>query len=109
METLDIFYNDIKAGALSELQPGRHYIFKYEPDYLKSEFPPISATLPKQKEEFESDLLFPFFANMIPEGINRRVICRALRIDEKNLFGILSAMSGKDFIGAVNIRISSHD
>ena len=48
--------------------------------------------------------LFPFFTNMLPEGANRSVICRSLRIDELDFFGLLSAMAGKDFIGAVNIR-----
>lgn len=38
--------------------------------------PSISAILSKQEEAYESDSLFPFFSNMIPEGANRGVICR---------------------------------
>lgn len=109
MRTLDVYYNQIKAGVLTELNPGAGYTFKYDPEYLYSDLPPVSATLPKRKDAFESDSLFPFFSNMIPEGANRGVICRTLRIDEKDLFGILSAMADRDFIGAVNIRTSSHD
>lgn len=45
---------------------------------------------------------------MIPEGTNRGVICRTLRIDHNDIFGILSAMADKEFIGAVNIRSSHH-
>ena len=41
---------------------------------------------------------------MIPEGANRKVICRSQRIDEHDFFGMLMAMVDKDFIGAVNIR-----
>ena len=48
--------------------------------------------------------MFPFFTNMIPEGANRKVICRSLRIDEKDFFGILTAMADKDFIGAVQVK-----
>jgi len=44
-----------------------------------------------------------------PEGANRRVICRSLRIDENDFFGLLEAMADKDFIGAVNIRRISND
>lgn len=104
MRQLDVYYNDIKAGILTEINPGIGYTFKYEPEYLSSKLPPISATLPKRESAFESDSLFPFFSNIIPEGANRGVICRTLRIDEKDYFGILSAMADKDFIGAVNIR-----
>ncbi len=38
----------------------------------------------KMTEAFESDRLFPFFTNMLPEGANRSVICRSLRIDEND-------------------------
>ena len=109
MRTLDVYYNDTKVGVLSEINPGAGYTFKYEPEYISSELPPVSATLPKRVDAFESDSLFPFFSNMIPEGANRGVICRSLKIDEKDFFGILSAMADMDFIGAVNIRTSSHD
>ena len=41
---------------------------------------------------------------MVPEGANRRMICRALQIDEDDIFGILSAMAGKDIIGSVGLK-----
>ena len=109
MKELIVYYNDTKAGVLSEINPGAGYTFRYDPEYISSDLPPISVTLPKRGDAFESDSLFPFFSNMIPEGANRSVICRTLRIDEKDFFGILSAMADKDFIGAVNIRTSCHD
>lgn len=99
----------MKAGILTEMTPGAGYTFSYVPEYLSADLPPVSVTLPKRVEAFESDSLFPFFSNMIPEGANRGVICRALRIDEKDFFGILSAMADRDFIGAVNIRTSNND
>ena len=46
---------------------------------------------------------------MLPEGANRRAICRSLKIDENDYFGLLDAMAGKDFIGAVNIRRIDND
>lgn len=106
MRQVHVYYNDEKAGVLTEHNPGKGYTFKYSREYLHSDLPPISVTLPKREEVYESDSLFPFFSNMIPEGANRGVICRKLRIDEKDYFGILSAMANKDFIGAVNIRTS---
>lgn len=104
MRQLEVYMNDRKAGVLTEQHPGKGYVFQYDLDYLSSDSPSVSVTLPKSKEAFESDLLFPFFTNMLPEGANRKVICRSLRIDENDFFGLLSAMVGKDFIGAVHIE-----
>ena len=66
--------------------------------------PPISVTLPKRVETYESEHLFPLFSNMLPEGANRKIICRSSRIDEKDFFGMLMAMADRDFIGAVNVK-----
>ncbi len=104
MRALNVYMNDSKAGVLTEAYPGKGYSFCYDENYLSSEQPPISVTLPKRREKYESEYLFPFFTNMLPEGANRRVICRALKIDENDFFGLLTAMADKDFIGAVEVR-----
>lgn len=104
MRQLGVYCNDKKAGVLTELNPGKGYVFLYDQDYLISDSPSISVTLPRRKERYESAELFPFFSNMLPEGANRSVICRSLKIDEEDFFGMLEAMAGKDFIGAVHIK-----
>ena len=101
--------NDSRAGLLTESSPGGACAFRYDPEYLASGLPPISVTMPKRAEAYESSRLFPLFSNMLPEGANRKVICRSLRIDENDFFGMLSAMAGKDFIGAVNVRTLEND
>jgi HipA-like protein len=63
----------------------------------------ISLTLPKTKMEFQSSTLFPFFFNLIPEGVNKRLICSKKRIDLDDYFGILLEVAGGDTIGAVKI------
>jgi serine/threonine-protein kinase HipA len=104
MRSLAVYNNDVLAGILTEEAPGRGYVFRYAESYLSSGGHPVSYTLPLRKEPFESEHLFPFFSNMLPEGANRRMICRAKRIDEEDLFGVLIAMAGKDTIGSVNVR-----
>lgn len=104
MRRLEVYFNDMKAGVLTEQHPGTGYSFRYCEEYVNSAMPPVSAAFPKRTAPYDSEHLFPFFSNMIPEGANRRVICRSLKIDENDFFGILEAMAGKDFIGAVNIR-----
>lgn len=103
MRQLSVYYNNKKAGVLTERHLGSGYEFRYDPAYLLSGGKSISVTLPKNREIFKSETLFPFFTNMLPEGTNRSIICRRLRIDEKDFFGLLSAMAGKDFIGAVHV------
>ncbi len=104
MRQLNVYSYNMKAGVLTELQPGKGYTFQYDEAYLASNLPPISVTLPKRKAVYESEYLFPFFNNMLPEGGNRRAICRSLRIDEQDFFGLLTAMADQDFIGAVDVR-----
>ena len=104
MKRLEVYMNDTKAGILTEENPGLGYSFQYYEEYLESTLPPISVTMPKRTEANYSEHLFPFFTNMLPEGSNRSVICRWLRIDENDLYGLLEAMADQDFIGAVNVR-----
>ena len=109
MKQLEVYFNDIKAGILSEHHPGTGYSFQYDEEYLKSAMPPISATLPKKVTAYSSEHLFPFFSNMLPEGTNRCVICRVLKIDENDFFGLLETMADRDFTRAVNVRRIKND
>ena len=68
MRQLEIMWNNVDAGTLTELLPGKGYRFKYAPSYLNGSYPHISVTLPKTDIPYESESLFPFFANMLPEG-----------------------------------------
>ena len=104
MRQLGVYNNEVLAGVLTEQAPGKGYVFAYEPDYLGSGGVPVSVTLPLQSAPYESESLFPFFVNLLPEGANRTVICRKYRIDEEDLFGLLTVMSGGDFIGAVSVK-----
>lgn len=104
MRQLEVYMNNHKAGLLTELRHGKGYSFCYYPEYLATGMPPISVTLPKRVEAYESELLFPLFSNMLPEGANRKIICRSFRIDEKDFFGMLMAMADRDSIGAVNVK-----
>lgn len=104
MRQLNILWNGVPAGTLTEQSPGRGYRFEYRPTYLSGDYPHVSLTLPKTDVPYDSDELFPFFANMLPEGALRHVVCRKHHVDENDLFGILCAMAGADAIGAVDIK-----
>ena len=60
MKQLEVYFNDIKAGILSEQNPETGYSFQYDEEYLNSAMPPISASMPNQLAPYSSENLFPF-------------------------------------------------
>ena len=103
MRSGQVFYKNELAGIVSQMDNG-NFIFRYEEQWLNDiSKPSISLTLPKTKIEFQSSTLFPFFFNMIPEGVNKRLLSIKKRIDFDDYFGILLEVASGDTIGAVNI------
>lgn len=104
MRVAEIFTNGVLAGTLSETDEGK-YIFKYDNAYLlDSRNRAISLSLPKRKEAFIADELFPFFYNMLSEGANKALQCMTLKIDENDAFGLLLATADNDTIGAITVK-----
>lgn len=104
MRAAEVFTNGVLAGTLSETDEGK-YIFKYDDAYLlDSRNRAISLSLPKRKEPFVADELFPFFYNMLSEGANKALQCMTLKIDENDAFGLLLATADNDTIGAITVK-----
>ena len=104
MRVAEVFTNGVLAGTLSETDDGK-YIFKYDDAYLlDSRNRAISLSLPKRKEAFVADELFPFFYNMLSEGANKALQCMTLKIDKNDAFGLLLATAGNDTIGAITVK-----
>ncbi|MEQ9299807.1 MAG: HipA N-terminal domain-containing protein [Cyclobacteriaceae bacterium] len=104
MRQAEIYFKGELAGILTQLDNG---CFTYEYDDLwmsDNNKPPISLTLPKKKKEYKSNHLFPFFYNMLPEGANKRIVCKHMRIDNKDFFSLLLITACYDTIGAVTVR-----
>ena len=104
MRVAEVFTNGVLAGTLSETDDGK-YIFQYDDAYLlDSRNRAISLSLPKRKEAFVADELFPFFYNMLSEGANKALQCMTLKIDENDAFGLLLATADNDTIGAITVK-----
>src|SRR3990167_4483593 len=104
MRKAKIFYKGEDAGELSQQDDGS-FTYRYNTLWLATkEKPAISLTLPKNSREYHSKYLFPFFFNMLPEGSNKQVACRHLRIDPDDYFGLLLATAQYDTIGAVTVK-----
>ena len=103
MRTGLVFYKNQLAGMLSQRDNGG-FVFQYDERWFNdSSKPSISLAFPKDKMKYQSSTLFPFFFNLIPEGVNKRLICSKKRIDLDDYFGILLEVAGGDTIGAVQI------
>ena len=104
MRSVEIYRNNTLAGILTE-ENNTRYTFRYDDRYFTDpSAPAISLTLPKTSQEYKADHLFPFFYNMLSEGVNRKLQSRALRIDEEDDFGLLAATARYDTIGVVTVK-----
>ncbi|MFH1453422.1 MAG: HipA N-terminal domain-containing protein [Armatimonadota bacterium] len=89
-----------KAGIIEETDEG--YRFTYDDGFMKKN-KPISVSLPSAVEVYESTDLFPFFLGLLPEGWYLDIVAKKLKIDKKDLFGLLLATCGET-TGAVSIE-----
>lgn len=96
----EVFFNNHRAGIIEETKQG--YRFAYDEDFLKQK-QAISISLPLKQKIYESDTLFLFFAGLLPEGWYLDIVVKTLKVDRKDLFGLLLATC-QDTAGAVSIR-----
>lgn len=104
MRQVAVYWNKALAGVLTE-ENTKSYIFRYtDAWYIDNSKPSISLTLPKTQQTYRSHYLFPFFAHLLAEGVNRKLQSRLFKIDEKDDFGLLTATATYDTIGAVTVK-----
>ena len=109
MRTANIYVNKELSGTLTENKDGS-FVFSYTDEYFKDNTKTaISLTLPKTKKEYHSDSLFPFFFNMLSEGVNKEVQMRKFKIDENDYFSLLLATAQEDTIGAITIKPTDNE
>ncbi len=104
MRKCKVFVNGIEAGVMTENDNPREYIFKYKKDYLENKLPAVSLSMPLRDEEYRSQILFPYFFNLLSEGENRAIQSSLHHIDKDDDFGILLATARFDTVGAVTIE-----
>ena len=103
MRKAKVLFKEQEAGILKQLDNG-FFTFRYHPSWVgDGSKPGISLTLPKTEKVYESEFLFPFFYNMLPEGSNKQVVCKLNRIDQTDYFGLLLTTANNDTIGAVTV------
>ena len=104
MRKAAVYRNGELLGTLTE-ESGSSYIFRYDDRWFADvKKPAVSLTLPKTQQEYRSEILFPFFFNLLSEGVNRKLQSRQLKIDEADHFGLLLATAQCDTIGAITVK-----
>lgn len=101
MRQAEIFYKDRPAGILTEDEHG--YMFSYYEDYVKSNNPPVSLTLPLRESVYRNNTLFSFFDGLIPEGWLLDIAEKTWKLNPRDRMGLLLTCCN-DCIGAVSVR-----
>lgn len=97
-----VFVQNIYAGRIYETDEG--YAFEYDSSYISQDNAvAVSMTLPLSSDVYNSNILFPFFDGLIPEGWLLGVVERNWKIDGKDRFGLLLAVC-RDCIGDVYVE-----
>ena len=101
MKQAKVFFQENFAGVLTEDENG--YTFVYNVDYLqKKDSKAISLTIPLSEKPYNSQVLFPFFDGLIPEGWLLDIAEQSWKINSRDRMSLLLACC-KDCIGAVSI------
>ena len=107
MRKAKIFYRDMLAGILEENEDG--YSFEYINNYLSSNNPqPISLTMPISNKVYKSNILFPFFDGLIPEGWLLDIAQKNWKIKNNDRMSLLLVCC-KDCIGAISVVPFNND
>ena len=101
MRQTQVLYRNMVAGRLVEDENG--YTFAYDATYLThADAEPISLTMPLTVKPYHSNVLFPFFDGLIPEGWLLDIATNNWKINPNDRMGLLLACC-KDCIGAIGI------
>jgi serine/threonine-protein kinase HipA len=98
----EIKLNDRTAGWLTQDENGYH--FQYDEQYLSLKGArPVSLTLPLKDRPYTSNVMFPFFDGLIPEGWLLDIAEKNWKLNPRDRMGLLMACC-KDCIGAVSVH-----
>ena len=102
MRKAEIYIQDLRAGWLTQDDEG--YLFEYDLTYIEGGHTmPVSLTLPIRDTAYRSNILFPFFDGLIPEGWLLDIAEKNWKLNPRDRMGLLLACC-KDCIGAVSVH-----
>lgn len=103
MRKAGVYMGDNLAGILEEREDG--FLFTYTKEYRMRQYPdaiPVSKTMPVREASYFSGKLFPFFDNLIPDGVLLAAAMNVWHLKKSDRMGLLLMCCG-DCYGAVSI------
>ena len=98
-----VYCDNVLAGTLTQNDDGV-FVFCYDDAYLSNEnSKPISLTLPKSQKQYESNILFPFFDGLIPEGYLLELALKKYNLSNNDRMSLL-LKTCRNPIGIVSIK-----
>lgn len=103
MRRAEVYMGDRLAGILEEGEEG--FTFTYVYSYRAQRYPdniPVTKTMPVREAPYFQKRLFPFFDNLIPEGVLLATAMKVRHLDESDRMGLLLACCD-ECCGAVSV------
>lgn len=98
-----VYYDEIFAGKIIQ-DDNNEFVFEYDDKYFDDKnCKAISLTLPKDNKKYTSNILFPFFDGLIPEGYLLEVALKKFNIASNDRMALL-LKTCKNPIGIVSVR-----
>lgn len=102
-----VYYKQIPAGTIREDEIG--FVFQYDADYLhREDAQPVSLTLPLREGAYVSQMMFPFFDGLIPEGWLLDVAVESWKINPRDRMTLLLTCC-RDCIGVISVESIEED
>ena len=104
MRIAEVLRNGERVGVLKQ-HHSHLYEFIYDDAWFENpNRPSVSLTMPKTQKVYTSEHLFPYFFNMLSEGVNRTLQIRQFQLDEDDHFGLLLQIAQHETIGAITVK-----
>ena len=98
-----VYYDEIFAGKIIQ-DDNNEFVFEYDDKYFDDKnCKAISLTLPKDIKKYTSNILFPFFDGLIPEGYLLEVALKKFNIASNDRMALL-LKTCRNPIGIVSVR-----
>ena len=103
-----VYYDDAFCGTITQ-NDENVFIFEYSDEWFNDKnTKPVSLTLPKTNKRYESNVLFPFFDGLIPEGYLLEKALKKFNISSNDRMSLL-LKTCKNPIGIVSIKGVAND
>lgn len=103
MKVGQVYYDNEFCGTITQTDDNI-FIFEYDETwFINPDSKSISLTMPKTQKKYVSNILFPFFDGLIPEGYLLEVALKKFNIARNDRMTLLLKTCG-DPIGIVSVK-----